>query len=137
MIRFSWKKINDKFDWNAFSVLEYFFLIHNLEVPNYLNRKVPEIVKRAALCPLTEGPCFIINSDVVLKEAKSPNDLYMYLELASKRSVFDYLIRGIKYLPLIFAEEHKIPWIKISPMMKIDKDKIFFKYEQEIKQYGY
>lgn len=137
MIKFSWKKINDKFDWNATSVLEYFYLKHGMEVPAYLGRKVPEKVKKAARLPYESGPCFIINSEAVLREAKSPNDLYLYLELASKRNVFDYMIRGVKHLPLALVPKYLVEWVEISPIMKIETDNVYFKYEQEITQYGY
>ena len=131
MIKFSWKKINNKFDWNAYSVLEYFFLVRGIKVPKYLNRKIPAIVKRAASQGLETGPCFLVNPDIVLQEATAPNELYLYLELASKRNVFDYKIRGVTYLPLVLAEEYQLPWIELNPMMKIENDNIYFKYEQE------
>ena len=130
-IRFSWKKVNDLFNWNATNVLEYFFLKQEILPPCYLSKKTPKIVRLAAQEPYIPGPCFILNIDEVLKGANAPNDLYMYLELASKRSIFDYLIRGVKYLPLIMVEEYQKEWIEINPLMTIDKDKVFFKYEQE------
>lgn len=130
-IRFSWKKVNDLFNWNATNVLEYFFLKQEILPPCYLSKKTPKIVRLAAQEPYIPGPCFILNIDEVLKGANAPNDLYMYLELASKRNIFDYLIRGVKYLPLIMVEEYQKEWIEINPLMTIDKDKVFFKYEQE------
>lgn len=131
MISFSWKKINDKFDWNAYSVLEYFFLREEILPPCYLHREVPKKVVMAAAQPYTKGPCFIRNIKGVLNGATAPNDLYMYLELASKRNTFDYSVRGMLYLPLVLAEEHQIEWIKINPLLTIERNKIYFKYEQE------
>ncbi len=131
MIKFSWKKINDRLDWNAHSVLEYFFLKQNIPMPAYLSRKTPKKVKLAAIEPYLKGPCFIIDIDTVLKEATAPNELYMYLELASKRNIFDYHIRGMKYLPVALAEEYKLPWVEMNPLITIEKNNIYFKYEQE------
>lgn len=136
MIKFSWKKINNKLDWNAFSVLEYFHLIRGIQVPSYLNRKVSKEVSRIAAQPLETGPCFVIDIDTALREAQAPMELYTYIELASKRNVFDYQVRGITHLPLVFAEEYQIVWIERNPMMKIENNCIYFRYEQE-KQSGY
>jgi hypothetical protein len=131
MTKFSWKKINDIFGWNAFSVLEYFFLKQGIPVPPYLNRKIPKIVKGAADCPYIIGSCFLINLDDVLRAAEAPNELYMYIELASKRNVFDYHVRGMRHLPLALVEEYQIEWIEINPLMKIENNNIYFLYEQE------
>lgn len=135
MIHFSWKRINNKFEWNAQMVLQYFFLKRDIPFPPYLSKKIPSIVLREANLPYPKGPCFIIYPDKVLKEAKYPNDLYIYLELASMRNPFDHAIRGITYLPLIIVPEYLKEVIKVNPLLKIDDDKIYFKYEQE-KQHG-
>lgn len=131
MIKFSWKGINDKLDWNATSVLEYFFLKEGLFPPCYLHRVTPKNVQLAARQPYEEGPCFILNIDGVLNGAKAPNDLYLYLELASKRSIFDYFVRGTTHLPLALVEEYQLEWVNINPLLTIEKDKVYFKYEQE------
>jgi hypothetical protein len=131
MIKFSWRKINNKFGWNAYCVLEYFFLNQNLPIPPYLCRKIPYKVKKAATGKYIRGPCFLINPNEVLLNAKEPNDLYMYIELASKRNIFDYYIRGIKHLPLILVPEYLIEWVKINPMLEIKNENVYFKYEQE------
>ena len=55
----------------------------------------------------------------------------MYLELASKRNIFDYSIRGVKHLPVVLAEEYQLEWIEINPLLSIEKNNIYFKYEQE------
>jgi len=131
MTKFSWKKINNKFAWNAYSVLEYFFLKQEIFPPCYLHRKIPKNVKDAAMQPYIKGACFILNLNEVLNAATAPNELYMYLELASKRNIFDYHVRGMIHLPLALSEEYQLEWIKINPMLEIEKDKIIFKYEQE------
>lgn len=129
MIKFSWKKINNKFGWNATSVLEYFFLKQNISIPKYLNRKIPKIVVDYAKQPYPKGPCYLLNINDVLEFTKNPNELYLYLELASKRSVFDYYMRGIIYLPLPLVEEYQIPWIELNPLLNVKNDKLYFKYE--------
>lgn len=131
MIKFSWKKINDKFGWNAYSVLEYFFLVRGIKIPPYLRQKVPKLVELESRKPATVGPCFILNLDGVLKGATNPNELYLYLELASKRNVFEYLVRGVKHLPLALVPEYQLEWVELNPMLKIENANVYFKYEQE------
>ena len=130
-IKFSWKKVNDKFDWNVHSVLEYFFLMQDIKPPAYLRSKIPKDVRVAAELPYVPGPCYILDIDGVLNGAVAPNDLYMYLELASKRNVFDYLMRGVRHLPIVLVEEYKIQWIELNPLLTIEKNNSYFKYEQE------
>jgi len=129
MIKFSWKKVNDKLDWNAFSVLDYFFLKQKMLLPSYMPQKIPKKVEKAILQPYPKGTCFIRNIDRVLGNAQNPNDLYMYLELASKRNVFDYNIRGTLYLPLPLVEGYQIQWVELNPLLKIENEKVYFYYE--------
>jgi len=131
MIKFSWKKINDKFDWNAYSVLEYFYLKQEIDIPSFLNRKIPEKVKRAAILPYDSGPCFLIHPNKALKSINTPNHLYIYLELASKRNIFDYSIRRARHLSLALVDEYMLELVKINPMLKIENGNVYFKYEQE------
>jgi len=137
MIKFSWKKINDKLGWNAFSVVEYFFLKRGMKIPAYLGRKVPQKVWKMALEPFPEGTCFIINPDIVLERATAPNELYLYLELASKRNYMDYIVRGVRHLPLPLVPTNLVDWVKINPLLIIENGNVYFKYEQEITDYGY
>lgn len=131
MITFSWKKINTKFEWNADKVLKYFFLKQKLNIPPYLVKNVPLIVSKEAQKPYPKGPCFLIYPNRILTEAKTPNNLYMYLELASMRNTFDYSIRGIRYLPLIMVPEYLKGCLEVNPYLKVENDKVYFIYEQE------
>jgi hypothetical protein len=129
MIKFSWKKINDKLDWQAFSVLEYFFIKRGIRVPGYLRPRQPLKVCKQAVLPFPKGDCFVLNIDEVLQGATDPNHLYLYLELASKRNVFDYAIRGMRYLPLVYVDEHRKVWVEQNPLLEVVGDKVYFKYE--------
>ena len=131
MIQFSWKKINDKFGWNANSVLEYFFLKQEILPPCYLHRKIPRKVVEYAKLPYPKGACFVKNINDVLMFAKTPQDLYLYLELASKRNVFDYHVRGVLHLPLPLVEEYLIQWVELNPLLKIENEKVYYKYEEQ------
>lgn len=123
--------INNKFGWNAYSVLEYFYLKQSIPIPPYLNRKIPEKVKKEALKPYPSGSCYLININEALLNAKNGNDLYVYLELASKRHLFDYLMRGVPYLHISLVPEYLLGWIDNNPLLEIENNKVYFKYEQE------
>ena len=129
MIKYSWKKINDKFGWNAQNVLTYFFIQQNIKVPSYL--KVSSIVSKVATQPYIPGPCYLINPDEALLKAPGPNYLYNYIEIASKRNLFDYKIRGVSYLQIELVEEYLLGLVETNPMLTIENSKIYFKYEQE------
>lgn len=131
MIKFSWKKINNKFGWNAHDVLQYFYIKQNIKIPPFLNRKIPKRVKIETSKSYPLGPCFILNIDEVLENTEYPNDLYIYLELASMRNRFDYSIRGQTTLPLLFVPEYLTEIIHINRLLTIKDEKVYFKYEQE------
>ena len=129
MIKFSWKKINNKFGWNARSVLQYFYAKRGIEPKFYLGNKKQTILKEAVK-PWPTGYCYLINIDKVLEEATDPNYLYYYLELASKRDLFSYQIRGIRYLPIQFVPEYLMGLVETNPMLEVKDEKVYFKYEQ-------
>jgi AAA15 family ATPase/GTPase len=133
MITFSWKKVNDILEWNATSVLQYFYTKQGVQIPNnfILLRNMPNRAKLLAQEKYPKGPCFLINIDRALRNASDPNHLYMYLELASKRNIFDYNIRGVLYLPEVMIPEYLKVWVERNPMLEKKEDKIYFKYEQE------
>lgn len=128
MIKFSWKKINDKLGWNPYNVLDYFCLKRGIASLNSVKVSTKE-VKDFAKLPYPSGTCFLRNIDELLESNEYPNDIYMYLELASKRNVFDYHMRGITYLPLPLVEEYHLEWVKRNPLLKIENNKVYFKYE--------
>ena len=129
MIKFSWKKINNKFGWNAHNVLQYFYAKRGLRSQFYLGNKKYTILREATK-PWPPGDCFIVNIDLVLREATDPTYLYYYLELASKRNLFDYKLRGITYLPVQLVPEYLMGLVETNPMLEVKDEKIYFKYEQ-------
>ena len=131
MIRFSWKKINDRFDWNAYSVLQYFYIKQGIPIPSHLKHGRLKKVMLVVNLPYPKGDCYLLNPNDLLDSASNPNDIYLYLELASKRNVFDYQMRKVKHLPLVMAEEYQLQWIELNPLLTIQNENIYFKFEQE------
>ena len=129
MIKFSWKKINNKFSWNAYKVIEYFYIKRNIKSQFYIPYKHRSVLAETTK-PWPEGDCYILNLDEALKMASDPNYLYNYLELASKRNLFDYKARGITYLPIQFVPEYLMGLVETNPMLEVKDEKLYFKYEQ-------
>ena len=128
MIKFSWEAVNNKFGWNAGKVLQYFYLKSRIKPPSYCGKLTKE-VKLAANLPYPCGACYIRNIDTALENIKDPNNLYIYLELASKRSLFDYKIRGNKHLPLPLVPEYLMGLVETNPMLEVKDGNVYFKYE--------
>jgi hypothetical protein len=80
--------------------------------------------------PWPRGDCYLINLDEALRMAQDPNYLYYYLELASKRNLFDYKVRGVDYLPIQFVPEYLMGLVDMNPMLEVKDEKLYFKYEQ-------
>ena len=119
-MKFSWKKINNKLKWDPIEVVDYFMSIHY----GYEAFAIPR------------GPCFILNLKNLFTDEDyyTTVELYLYLELASKRNIFDYKLRGVRYLPAAFAEQYQLNEIQNSKLFELKDNNIHFKYEQE-KQY--
>jgi len=117
MIKFSWKKINDKLDWDIRDVVNYFSAT--------LHKSEP--------FPLPSGDCYILNIDGLFYKSKyyQVQEKYIYLELASRRNLFDYNVRGIKHLHIAFIEDYHLYYIHDSDLFKLSENNIHFKYEQE------
>ena len=129
MIKFSWKKINNKFGWNAQRVIQYFYHKRGIKSQFYLGEIKQEVIQEANK-PWPTGYCYLINLDEALRMAQDPNYLYYYLELASKRDLFSYKIRGITYLPIQFVPEYLMGLVETNPMLEVKDEKLYFKYEQ-------
>lgn len=109
------------------NVLEYFYLKQELKVPSHLKKF--RKVKYEAAKPYPKGPCFILNLDDLLEDNNDLNHIYTYLELASKRNVFDYLMRGVDYLPLALVPEYLLGLIETNPLLEVYNGNVYFKYE--------
>lgn len=131
MIKYSWEKINNKFGWNPYDVLNYFYLKNNLKPPSFIGKKPTKKVIQESKKSYPLGNCYLINVKKLLIEADSPNHIYNYLDLASMRNVFDYSIRGINSLPSIIVPQYLRGWIEVNPYLEERNHNIYFKFEQE------
>ena len=115
------------------NVLTYFYEKHKIKSPIHLMWETPYIVKLEAAKPYPPGDNFLINIKEALQNASSGEDLYEYLELASKRNIFDYRMRKMDFLQSYMVPEYMLERARRNPMLefKADENIIVFKYEQE------
>jgi len=62
------------------------------------------------------------NTDVLFKS--------QYIQLAARRSYQQYIDLGYKHLDLSYYPDLKIDAIKYNPLLTIDNNKLYFKYEE-------
>lgn len=138
MIRYNWQKIRRLCDYDNNKILQYFFLKRGFDIPLHLGI-ITRTLRTKAKLPIPKGNSFLINLDGFLEGAEFnlTTDMINYLNLASMRSLFDYKIRGITYLPLAFVETGELDIAKNNPMLNIIDDNIFFYYEEQEKTDGY
>jgi hypothetical protein len=127
MIKFSWEKINNRLGWNGYKVLGYFYYKQNISTKMRLNTS-KEVINFAHE-PYPDGPCFLVNINEALENTTDPGYLYNYLELASKRNIFDYKMRGIKALPVILVPEYLEGFLSTNPMLEVKNGNVYFKFE--------
>jgi hypothetical protein len=131
MIKFSWNKINNNFDWMALDVLRYFYLMSGADLSLSPGRGISAKIKMEVSKPYPSGPCYLIHPRKLFTAQHEHWRVYNYLELASKRSLFDYQLRGVKHLPLALVPEYMKGLLETNPLLEVKDGNVYFKYEQE------
>lgn len=131
MIKYDWEKIKKICEYKEENILMFFFLKRSIRIPTHLGHSVPKKLIDLAILPYPSGDSYILNIDKLLTNATNYTikDLFIYIKLASERSLFDYKIRGIKSLPLAFVETAELDFVKRNPLLIINDDEIQFIYE--------
>jgi len=126
MIKYNWEKVKKIGNYDIIKVLQYFCLNQHIYVPNYLPRNFEQKIYKVAKHPLPIGYSYIIDIESLLlnREDASISEIYEYIDLASARSLFDYTVRNIKTLPVVFADNEIT-----NRLLTIDNNQIYFKYE--------
>lgn len=77
------------------------------------------------------GSSFLLNPDKFFKD-KTTDSIYklQYLKLAAKRDYTLYTLYGSKFLDLSFLPDINLSAIQTNPLLLIQQNKIFFKYEE-------
>lgn len=79
------------------------------------------------------GNSWILKPDALFDYSSiDPAYLVQYIKLAARRSYSLYSFHGVKYLDLSFFPDISLEKIKTNPLIKINQNKIFFKYEENL-----
>lgn len=124
MIKFNLNKIKYHCDYNVVKILQFFYHNQKLKIPSTLG-KIPKNLMRPFFY---YGYSYILNLKGLLlnEQHKHPNELYEYIHLCSLRSLFDYKVKGITYLPLILLKNANIT----GDLYTIENNNLYFKYEE-------
>lgn len=133
MIIYNWNTLNKLLNWDKKLVLNYFFIKTNIKPPEHLYKKIPNALLKVVSRPYPKGSSYLININALLLNSQlySLEEIYLYLELSSRRNIFDYKMRGEKTLLTAFANDNELEQIKRCSLIKLNRDKIYFIYEQE------
>lgn len=75
---------------------------------------------------------YIINPHKLLENSLrgSDTELYIYLDLASKRNIYDYKYMKKSTLKSYYATEYDVNKLHMNTLLEIKNDEIKFKYEE-------
>ena len=124
MIKFNLNRIKNHCDYEVVKILQFFYYNQKLKIPSTLGKITKKLMKPFSY----RGYSYILNlSGLLLNEQhKHPNQLYEYIYLCSLRSLFDYKVKRITYLPLILLQDANIT----GDLYTIENNNLYFKYEE-------
>lgn len=136
MIRYNWGAIKKYTKQDMKKILAYFHNVYvdNTDIQKYLlnNEYARKITKENAI----PGQSFMLNLDGFLGNHinATKDEMYVYLDLVSKRDFFTYLNtkRKVNYLPTWkVVEDYDIDKLKTNRLLYVDENNIYFVYEGE------
>lgn len=75
------------------------------------------------------GHSFLLNADLLFRDNADIAYKAQYIRLAGRRDYSLYKFYKVTYLDLSFFRDIDLDLIKHNPLLKIDSNKIYFKYE--------
>lgn len=76
------------------------------------------------------GTSFLLNAKPLLKYSGDPIHVIQYIKLAALRDYFLYKQYAVTYVDLSYYPDINTPNIKHNPLIKIEDNKVFFKFER-------
>jgi hypothetical protein len=134
MIKYNWSAIRYHTKNDIKKILLYFYKIYNnnlTDIQEYLvdNKYALRILDESKLNKYN----YIINLNDFLENSMNatPEEMYVYLDLASKRDYFTYLNtkKKVNYLPIWKVVDYDINKLKTNRLLNIDENNIYFVYE--------
>lgn len=135
MIRYNWEDIKKYTKGDISKILDYFSNVYVLQGTMYdflVEHKWAAAIHNSA----EHKSSYLLNiKGLILNELKgTPEEQYVYLDLASKRDVFTFMnTKGrVTFLPAWKVERYyNINTLKTNKLLMIDSDNIYLVYEGE------
>ena len=133
MIKYNWSSIRWHTKNDIKKILKYFYNVYNkdyTDIQEYLleNKYALKILKESV-----HKDNYIINLNGFLDNSMNAtaDEMYVYLDLVSKRDYFTYLNtkKVVDYLPIWKVTDYDINKLKTNRLLNIDENNIYFVYE--------
>jgi len=130
MIRFNWQKIVGKTKGDREKILEYFYNI-------YLSNNFSEYLEKNKFAREIyfeqSKMSFLLNIKDLLENSlnATKEEQYVYLDLASRRSLFNYFNtnKKVDYLQKWKVIDYDLDKLKLNRLLLLDDNNIYFIYE--------
>ena len=133
VIRFNWDILNKYTDSNPRKMLEFFYNVYISKAENYLylNTWAAQIIIESR----NEDFSYIVNISELYRNAKSytNSEIYVYLDLASRRDYFTFLNTKckVRFLPIWKIRDYDIEKLKLNRLLIVNDTNIQLIYEGE------
>jgi hypothetical protein len=131
VIRYNWKLLKKYTNNDVHLMLEFFDNVYLRKTENYfyLNPWAAKLVAESR----NNAQNFILNVKGLIDAAYTATDseIFVYLDLASKRSYFTFINTKQKadYLPNWKVDEYDVNALKMNRLLTFDKNNIYLLYE--------
>lgn len=124
MVTYDWEKIFRFYEYDRIALLSAF--VDKLQIkpkPYYYIQNREKYWKA--------GDSFLVNAEGILSCSKTYTDIFMYIYLASKRSIFDYKVRGITFLDRLILSDTDKAFTDRTDLITTVENRLYFLYEQD------
>lgn len=131
VIKFNWELLKKATNNDVHKMLEFFDSVYVRKAENYLylNIWAAELIVNSR----NNSHNYIQNVDELMIAAKGATDseIFVYLDLASRRSYFDFVnTKGkLNYLPMWKIDNYNIDSLKHNRLLTFDENNIYLLYE--------
>lgn len=122
MFKYNWKCLYRCCDYNCDTVMD----ILTYYAGKKLNKAATKRIYKIAKCNKT---AFIFDLKGLINDTTATNsDKCVYLQLASKRNLAEYLFHQDHTLPIELASVEDVDKLNRNPLIEVINNKIYFKY---------
>lgn len=131
VIRYNWELLKKTTNNDVHMMLEFFNNVYVKKTENYfyLNSWAAQLVKDFR----NNAPQYILNIAGLIEASNNVtnSEIFVYLDLASKRNYFSYINSRNKknYTPIWAIDEYSVEQLKMNRLLTFDDNNIYLLYE--------